>query len=121
MRQLPRAAAWQDRDNLAGGVEVLRGAELRAALCRADRAYQRVPDKLRGHAGIAEKLLFKRKNTQCFHKSLADPPHPPRTPSPELRADEIHIANAARHKLARQPQVKFGKVRKNGQRGLAPV
>src|SRR5208283_5990201 len=103
MRQLPRAAARQDRDNLAGGVEALRGAELRAALCRAHRAYQRMADKLRGHAGIAEKLLFKRENTQCLHKALADQPHPPRTPGPELRANVIDIANTARNKLARQP------------------
>src|SRR5271157_2147860 len=108
MRQLPRAAAWQYRDNLAAGVEPVRGAEFRPALCCTYRPHQRVPDKLRGHPGIPEKLLFKRKDAQRLHKTLVDQPHPPRPPGPELRADVIDIANAARNKFARQPQMKPG-------------
>src|SRR5271165_2662810 len=121
MRQLPRAAAWQYRHNLAAGVQAVRSAELLAVLSRADRAYQWVPDKIRGHVGIPEELLFKRKDAQRFHEPLAYQPRPPRSPGPELRADEIDIANAARNKLARQPQMKPGEVRQNGQRGLPSV
>src|SRR5215469_11334684 len=114
MVQLPRAAAWQEGDNRAARVQIVGFAKFLAALAGFHSAHQRMADKFRRYACTGEKFLLEWKNAQCLGKT---PPHQiyaPWPPRPELRANVINVANTLALQLARQPQVKTGKIRENG-------
>src|SRR2546426_1346466 len=73
------------------------------------------------HAGIGVELFFEVKNAECLGEAAPYQIHPPGAPGPELRANVIDVADAFRSELAREPQMKSWKVRKNGKWRLAAL
>src|SRR6266702_8543314 len=78
-------------------------------------SHERVADEFHRNTGIGVKLFFKGKDTKSVREA---PPHQiyaPRPPGPELRANVVDVSNALGAQLARQPQMKTGEVRQNGE------
>src|SRR5713226_8703722 len=80
-----------------------------------------MPDKLRVHAAIAVKLLFKRKDNEGLVHILAQQPDPPLPPRPELRANVIDNWNTAFLHLPRDAPVECGRINDDGKVRLALV
>src|SRR4029077_398988 len=95
LSKLRRATPRQNRDQRFHRLQTLLRAQRDAIPRRAHFAHQRVPDKLHRHARIPVKLFLKGENTKCLRKPPPPPPPPPRTPSPELRTNEVRVADPA--------------------------
>ena len=78
-------------------------------------------DEFYGNGGIGEKFLFARKDAESLRKSAADEANAPGSPGPELRADEVDVADAASFEFAREAEVEAREVRKDGESGLAAL
>src|SRR5579871_1275240 len=82
---------------------------------------ERVADPIHFYAVPGVEVDLEGEDTQAAFEPAADQVHAAGAPGPELRADEIDVSNAKALQSARKMQVKTGKVREDGERGLTPA
>src|SRR5258707_4967086 len=113
VRDFSRATPWQQDHDWFGHIQFERGRKLVTRSFRRNITHQRMSDKIRRHAACAIPVLFERENAQPTHESSSYQVRAPRTPGPELWADEINIPYALPLQRSRQAQVEAGEIRED--------
>src|SRR6266700_3976948 len=110
VRNFAAAAAWEAGDDLPALLKTVFPAKQFPRLSGLDVSNQGMPDELHGHTSAGVERFFERKNAERLGKAAADEVRAPGPPGPELRANEIDVANAFGAQLAREAKMKAGKV-----------
>src|SRR5580692_1168995 len=114
-------AAGQNGNNYLTGIETVLAAEFLAGLRGLHGADQWMTYEFCGYARSAKERFFKGKNAKGLRESAAHDSDPPRSPCPELRANVVDVADSVRAELAREAEMKAGKIGKDRERRAAAL
>lgn len=113
--ELTAAAAGQERDPLAVGVDLMGGGEVLARDGGQGESGEGMADKGGGDAAGGVEGLFKRKDDKDATDALLDPAKASSLPGPELGADEPEDGNARAMEAAGEAEVDVGEVDQDGE------
>ena len=112
-------AAGKNGDEMRAWCEIVLFAKCATVLGSGYGADQWMADEFGGDARVTKKLLLEGEDTERFLEATGDELGAPRTPSPELRADVVDVANTSRLEFAGEAEMETGKVGEDGECGLA--
>src|SRR4029077_17496261 len=110
------AAAGKQRDDGPFRIEAMPRCEFFASHHRPNDIHERMADEIHRPSRLAIKFLFERENyDHALHQALDDA-NAPRSPSPDLRTDEVGQGNPDILEPARHAEMRPRRIDQNRQR-----